>query len=48
MNTKANQEIIAGKSGTIMAAWKNLSSVILLYNPQYSGTFCLPMQNMRD
>ena len=43
----ADQEIMAGKSGTIMAAWKNLSSVILFYSPQYSGAFCLPMQHMR-
>jgi hypothetical protein len=43
----ADQEIIAGKPGTIMAAWKNLPSVILFYSPQYSGTFWLPMQHMR-
>lgn len=43
----ADQEIIAGKPCTITAAWKNLSSMILFYNLQYSGTFWLPMQHMR-
>jgi len=38
MNTMADQEIIAEKLVTIMAAWKKLSSMILFYNPQNSGT----------
>jgi len=38
---------MTGKPGTVMAAGKNFSSVILFYNPQYSGTFWLPMQHMR-
>lgn len=43
----ADQEIIAEKPGTVMAAWKILLSMILFYNLQYSGTLWLPMQHMR-
>lgn len=43
----ADQEIIAEKPGTIMAAWKILSNMILFYILQYLDTLWLPMQHMR-